>query len=140
MPIIVSLLTQDKFDAAGVVIPVGFSIHFADLSCEQSIISACENADCLFAPASAGKIGPKILENIPSIKIIQGMGVGFDHVDIAASVRLGIPVANVPGANASSVAEQTLGLLIAMQRRMVESDVEIKKGNYLPFRNAILSE
>lgn len=140
MPIIVSLLTQDKFDAASVVIPEGFSIQFADLSSEQSIINACKNADCLFAPASAGKIGPGILENLPSIKIIQGMGVGFDHVDIAASIRVGIPVANVPGANASSVAEQTIGLLIALQRRMLESDAEIKKGNYLPFRNTILRE
>ncbi len=140
MPIIVSLLTQDKFAAASVIIPEGFSIHFADLSCEQSIIDACKNADCLFAPASAGKIGTGILENIPSIKIIQGMGVGFDHVDIAASVRLAIPVANVPGANASAVAEQTLGLLLAMQRRMVESDAEIKNGNYVPFRNAVLRE
>lgn len=140
MPIIVSLLTQDKFEAASVVLPEGFSIHFADLSSEQAIITACENADCLFAPASAGKISPGILENIPSIKIIQGMGVGFDHVDIATSVRLGIPVANVPGANASSVAEHTLGLLIALQRRMLESDVEIKNGNYVPFRNAVLRE
>ena len=140
MPIIVSLLTQDKFDAASVAIPAGISIQFADLSSAQSIVNACENADCLFAPASAGKIGPSILENIPSIKIIQGMGVGFDHVDISASVRLGIPVANVPAANASSVAEQTIGLLIAMQRRMVESDAEIKNGNYMPFRNAVLCE
>ena len=113
MAIIVSLLTQDRFNSANVVVPDGFSIHFGDASSEHAIIQACEGADCLFGPASAGKIGAGVMENIPSIKIIQTMGVGFDHVDIPASIRLGIPVANVPGANAASVAEQTIGALIA---------------------------
>lgn len=140
MSIMVSLLTKERFDSASVAPPDGLSVHFETFRSEDALIQACQGADCLFSPASAGKIGSYILENIPSIKIIQTMGVGFDHIDIPASIRLQIPVANVPGANATSVAEQTIGSLIALQRRMMESDAEIKAGNFAPFRNVILRE
>lgn len=140
MATIVCLLSRDRFNSAGITVPDDLTIHFVEPFSDQAVIQACKGADCLFTPASAGKISSTILENIPSIKIIQAMGVGFDHVDILASIRLGIPVANVPGANATSVAEQTLGALIVLQRRLLESDAEIKAGNYLPFRNTILRE
>lgn len=140
MPIVVSLLPQDKFVAANVRVPDDFTIRFLDSVSDQSIIKACEGADCLFTPASVSRINAFILENIPSIKIIQTMGVGFDHVDLPAAARLHIPLANVPGANATAVAEHTLGMLIALQRRLLESDAQIKAGNYATYRNVLLRE
>jgi phosphoglycerate dehydrogenase-like enzyme len=138
MPTIVSLLTQDKFALANISIPEGYTIHFPSPLSDQTIINACKNSDCLFAPVSASSISAFVLANIPSIKLIQTMGVGFDHIDIPTSKRLGIPVANVPGANATSVAEHTIGSLIALQRRLVESDMQVKSGNYAPFRSTLL--
>jgi phosphoglycerate dehydrogenase-like enzyme len=138
MPTVVSLLSKDKFDAAGPRVPEGWIFRFLDTISDDAIIQACKGADCLFAPATAGAISLPVLENIPSIKIIQTLGVGFDHVSIPATVRLGIPVANVPGANATSVAEYTIGATIALQRRMMEAHDEIRAGNYLPFRNSLL--
>ncbi len=140
MPTVVSLLQQDKFVSANVRVPDDFTIHFLDSVSDQVIIKACAGADCLFTPASARCINASILENIPSIKIIQTMGVGFDHVDLPTAVRLHIPVANVPGANATAVAEHTLGMLIALQRRLLESDSQIKTGNYVAYRNVLLRE
>ena len=140
MPTVVSLLPQDKFIAANVRVPNDFTIRFLDSVSDQSIIKACEGADCLFTPASVSRINAFILENIPSIKIIQTMGVGFDHVDLPAAARLHIPLANVPGANATAVAEHTLGMLIALQRRLLESDAQIKTGNYAAYRNVLLRE
>ena len=140
MATVVCLLSQDKFNSANIAIPAGLKILFVTPVSDQAVIKACEGADFLFTPASAGAIGSFVLENIPGIKIVQSMGVGFDHVDIPASIRLRIPVANVPGANSSSVAEQTLGALIALQRRFLESDAEIKAGNYLSYRNDLLRE
>lgn len=136
----VSLLSRDKFYSGQPVIPDGWNIIFLDVISDEKIIDACKGADALFVPGSAGAITAFVLENIPSIKIIQTMGVGYDHLDIPAATRLQIPVANVPGANASSVAEHTIGGLIALQRRFLESDAAITAGNYLSFRNRALGE
>ncbi|TWH51792.1 2-hydroxyacid dehydrogenase [Sporomusa sp. KB1] len=140
MPTVVSLLSEDKFNSAKPVIPQELNIFFPNQLSDLDIINACEGADCLFSVGSAAMINSFILERIPDIKIVQCMGVGFDRVDIPASIRAGIPVANVPGSNATSVAEYVIGSLIAIQRRLVEADAEIKAGNYLSFRNNILRE
>ncbi|SDF02739.1 2-hydroxyacid dehydrogenase [Sporomusa acidovorans] len=140
MPTIVSLLSKEKFNSANPIIPAGLDILFPEEYSDNSIINACQGADCLFSSGSAAMISSVILERMPTIKIVQVMGVGFDRVDIPASVRVGIPVANVPGANSTSVAEYVIGSLIALQRRLVEADAEIKAGNFVAFRNRILRE
>jgi len=140
MATIVSTLQRDKFTSANISIPDNLTIHFLDPISDQTIIEACTSADCLFSATSSGPISSFVLENISSIKLIQTMGVGFDHIDIPSTVRLHIPVANMPGANATSVAEQTLGSLIALQRRFLESDAQIKAGNYVSCRNRLLGE
>jgi Lactate dehydrogenase and related dehydrogenases len=140
MPIIVSLLSQDKFSSSQPLLPAGCTVRFVEQFSADNIIKACEGADCLFSPASAGPIDSFVLENIPSIKIVQTMGVGFDHVDITAAGRLEIPVANVPGANATAVAEHAVGGLIALQRRYLETDAAVKAGNYTICRNKVLRE
>ncbi|MDR7868647.1 MAG: 2-hydroxyacid dehydrogenase [Sporomusaceae bacterium] len=139
MPIIVSLVTEDKFAASRVTRPEGWNIRFLDSASEDEIIAACHKADFLLAAGTAAKISAKIVDNIPDIKLIQTIGVGVDHIDIPASIRMGIPVANVPGQNASSVAEYTIGTIIALQRRIIEAGHEIQAGNYSPFRNSMMA-
>lgn len=68
---------------------------------------------------------------------MQSAGAGFDGVDIKAAERLGIPVANVPGQNAHSVAEYTIGLMIALQRCIVAADRETKDGHYTAIRQKL---
>ncbi|MEW6423860.1 MAG: hypothetical protein AB1523_03820 [Bacillota bacterium] len=56
-------------------------------------------------------------------------GAGYDIVDVVAAAELNIPVANNAGLNATSVAELVIGLIVTLQRRVLESDREIKAGN-----------
>lgn len=141
MPTVVSLLSRDRITAAHPELPPGeWSLRFLDRVTPPEIIKACAGADCLFSPTTAGPVGADVLANIPSIKIVQTLGVGFDHIDLPASVRLGIPVANVPGANATCVAEHAIGSIIALQRRFLEIDPAVKAGNFTSCRNRMLAE
>ena len=137
---VLSLLEKEKFNTANVKIPEGLELQFTNCFSHCAIISACKNADFLFAPASAGKISAELQKDLPTIQMIQTMGVGFDHIDLESSMKLGIPVANVPGANASAVAEHTIGCLIVLQRRIIESDAALKSGNYASCRNILLRD
>lgn len=140
MATIVSTLSRDKFFSAKPAIPNDWEIRFVEGFSDNEIIKACEGADCLYLAALSGPINSYVLENIPTIRMIQTLGVGFDHVDIPATIRLGIPVANMPGANTTSVAEHAIGMLIAVQRRFLETDADIKSGNYFQSRNKVLGE
>jgi len=58
-------------------------------------------------------------------------GTGTDHVDLEAARRLGIIVSNTPGANADSMAEHTIALLLAVARRIPEVDASVRRGQWV---------
>jgi len=129
-PNVFSILPLKRFEEAGVVLPEALEFHFDEVLTEKAIISACQGADFFLVPAAYPDITSRIIESIPSVRMIQTAGTGYNRVDIRSAARLGIPVANSPGRNVTTVAEFTLALLIALQRRLVVSDREIKAGQY----------
>jgi lactate dehydrogenase-like 2-hydroxyacid dehydrogenase len=56
------------------------------------------------------------IEAADRLKIIAQYGVGLDNIDLEAARERGIAVTNTPGANAVSVAELTIGLMLARAR------------------------
>ncbi len=67
----------------------------------------------------------------PQLKIISNYAVGFDNIDIKAATDRGILVCNTPSDEVNeSVAEHTWALLMALARRIVESDEFIRDQGY----------
>lgn len=67
----------------------------------------------------------------PSLKIISNYAVGFDNIDIDAATKRGIIVTNTPSDEVNeAVAEHTWALILALTRRVVESDEFIRKQGY----------
>jgi D-3-phosphoglycerate dehydrogenase len=56
------------------------------------------------------------------LKVVVKQGVGVDNIDLAAARDKGVVVCNTPGVNADAVAELTLGLTLAVARRIAECD------------------
>src|SRR3990172_8703935 len=66
----------------------------------------------------------------PQIKIISNYAVGFDNIDVAEATKRKIYVTNTPGVLTEAVAEHTFALMLAIARRISESDQFTKKGKY----------
>nr|POE90358.1 hydroxypyruvate reductase [Quercus suber] len=64
----------------------------------------------------------------PGLKYIVKQGVGVDNIDLKAAKEKGIKVFNTPGLNGEAVAELTLGLALALARRIGELDHAIHCG------------
>src|SRR5574340_895040 len=64
------------------------------------------------------------------LKVISRYGVGVDNVDLAAAHERGIIVTNTPGANAVSVAELALGLMLALARQIPEAVESVHQGKW----------
>ena len=81
-----------------------------------------------------------ILRNIPvtaemmdrakKLKVIGKHGVGVNTIDVEAAKERGIRVVYTPTANADSVAEMTVALFMALERGIVEANMECRKSAY----------
>lgn len=66
-----------------------------------------------------------------NLKIIANYGVGFDNIDLEAAKKRNILVTNTPSELSSqAVAEFTIGLILAVLKRIVEGDEFARKGNF----------
>ena len=139
MALVLTFVPKKQFEDPGVTIPEGLELQFETVLSEDTVIAACRNKDFLLVGANYPIVSAKILENIPSIRMVQSHGTGYDKIDIDTAARLSIPVANSPGQNSTTVAEFTLALIIALQRRMIVSDREIKAGNYSEVRKSSIA-
>ena len=71
-----------------------------------------------------------LLERAPKLRGIARVGVGTDHIDLAATTARRIPVAITPDANYRAVAEHTFALILAVQRRIVAADALVRRGRF----------
>lgn len=71
-----------------------------------------------------------ILQAAPRLQVVSRHGVGCDNIDVAHLTERGIPMAIAAGANALSVAEHTLGLMLACARDFVQQDELVKSGQW----------
>jgi phosphoglycerate dehydrogenase-like enzyme len=72
------------------------------------------------------------LEKAPRLRLVHKMGAGVNTIDVDTATRLGIAVANMPGANAPSVAEGAVLLMLAALRRLPELDRATREGRGWP--------
>jgi D-3-phosphoglycerate dehydrogenase len=87
------------------------------------------NADALVV-RSAVQVDGALLEHAPKLRVVGRAGVGVDNVDLDAATRKGIAVMNTPGGNAVAVAEQTLGMMLAMARFLCKADASMHAGKW----------
>ncbi len=77
------------------------------------------------------KIDSEVMDAAGSqLKVISNYAVGFDNIDIPAATKRGICVTNTPGVLTESVAEEVIGLIFALYRRILEGDRLIRAGKY----------
>jgi D-3-phosphoglycerate dehydrogenase / 2-oxoglutarate reductase len=64
----------------------------------------------------------RLLRRCPDLLCVSSTGAGYDTVDVDACTRAGVAVVSQIGGNSAAVAEMTIGLMLAVSRRIVESD------------------
>ncbi|WP_296381582.1 2-hydroxyacid dehydrogenase [Winogradskyella sp.] len=64
------------------------------------------------------------------VKYIALRSVGYDNVNLRAASRLGIKVANVPSYSPFAIAEHTVALLLALNRKLIESNLRVNRNNF----------
>ena len=76
------------------------------------------------------KVTAEAIKSAPLLSLIIRAGAGVNTIDLAAASSRGIHVANCPGKNTAAVAELTIGLLIAADRRIVNAATDLRNGKW----------
>jgi hydroxypyruvate reductase len=71
-----------------------------------------------------------MMDMLPKLAAIVCYGTGYDGVDLAAAAQRGISVGHSPGANAASVADIAVTLMLAVTRRLLPADHYVRSGDW----------
>jgi len=95
----------------------------------DGLAAALTDADALVV-RSAVQVDDALMEKAPKLRVVGRAGVGVDNIDAEAATRRGIVVMNTPGANAVAVAELTVGLMIALARKLPAANTSMHAGKW----------
>src|SRR5690554_1006001 len=79
---------------------------------------------------SRTKVTREVIEAAPRLKIIARAGVGVDNVDVKAATERGVMVINAPESTSITVAEHSIGLMLALARKISLADKSVKEGKW----------
>ncbi|MGR3198334.1 MAG: NAD(P)-dependent oxidoreductase [Paracoccus sp. (in: a-proteobacteria)] len=96
----------------------------------RSNTRAAALADAEYAVIRSVPLEPDLLAAAPRLKLIHQWGTGTDGIPLKAAHHRGIVVARSPGLNAPSVADLTIGLMLACRRRIPQADALIRAGGW----------
>ncbi len=79
---------------------------------------------------SATTVNKELLDLAPKLKIVIRAGEGTDNIDKVLCAERGVKVANTPGANNNSAAEQAVALIMTVLRNTAMADATMKAGKW----------
>ncbi|UXN73791.1 2-hydroxyacid dehydrogenase [Devosia sp. A8/3-2] len=81
-----------------------------------------------------------LMDALPNLEIIASFGVGYDNIDTKAAKARNIRVTNTPDVLNDAVAELTIGLMIALARRIPRADQYVRRGKWPSASMPLFSE
>src|SRR5687767_5668546 len=88
------------------------------------------------APAACAfvndQLGAEVLERLAAgrTRLIALRSAGFNHVDLKAAQKLGLTVVRVPAYSPYAVAEHTVALILALNRKIYRAYARVREGNF----------
>jgi len=76
------------------------------------------------------RIDAPLLDAAPKLRVLSQVAAGLDNIDIPEATKRDIMVGYTPGVLAKSTADLAFALLLAVARRVVESDKWVREGNW----------
>lgn len=96
---------------------------------DEETLAACA-ADVDAIATNWAKVTERVIRAAPKCRVISRTGIGIDNIDVACATELGLPVTNCPDYCVPEVADHTLGLLLALARKIGFYHARTKAGEY----------
>jgi D-lactate dehydrogenase len=104
---------------------------YLDARLDASTVELASGADavCVFVNDT---VDASVLESLSSagVRCVALRCAGYNNVDLAAAERFGVVVVHVPAYSPNAVAEHTLALILALNRRIHRAYNRVRDGNF----------
>jgi D-3-phosphoglycerate dehydrogenase len=125
------VLVADKFEQSGRdgLQAIGCEVSYQPDLKDEALVNAITET----APDVLVVRGTKVTEPMLAagpIKLVVRAGAGYNTIDVAAASKRGIYVSNCPGKNSIAVAELAFALILALDRRVVDNAVALRRGEW----------
>ena len=95
----------------------------------EELMAALANVDGVIG-SNQLPMDAEVLASGPNLRVVSNFGVGFDNVDLEAATAASVLVCNTPGVLTDAVADLTLGLILALSRRLPEAERFARDGDW----------
>jgi glyoxylate reductase len=92
---------------------------------EEEIITLLAEADAAITLLS-DPLTRRVLASNPNLRMVANYAVGYNNIDVDAARELGITITNTPGVLTEATADLTIALILAITRRLIEGDAEVR--------------
>jgi D-3-phosphoglycerate dehydrogenase / 2-oxoglutarate reductase len=117
--------------AAQLAVSRGYAVAYVPpYTSEEDLIRTVTEVDPVGVIVRMGRFGAAAIDAAPSLRVLSKHGVGVDNIDVDAASRRDIPVVVAAGANALSVAEHAIALILASVKRIVPLDSGLRAGRW----------
>jgi len=100
-----------------------------EIPSRSRLLWGCSQADALLTLLTE-RIDGEVMDRCPQLRVISQCAAGVDNIDLAEAGRRGIAVCNTPGVLTETCAEFTMALMLALSRRLLESDSMLRQGRF----------
>jgi len=107
--------------------------YFADYKYEDYLLCIPEYDGVIIR--SKIKMGPEILKKATRLKFIARVGAGMENIDVEYAESLGINCINSPEGNRDAVAEQALGMILALRNHLIRVNSEVRSAMWIREEN-----
>ena len=106
-------------------------LNLADEAMSKTdLIEAVKTGDVL-VPTVTDRIDAAILSQAgENLRLVANYGTGIDHIDLATARQRGITLTNTPDVLTEDTADMTMGLILAVSRRLTEGERRLRSGDW----------
>ena len=125
------VLIADKFEKSGQdgLQSLGCEVSFQPDLKDDALVEAIRQSAPDVLIVRGTKVTEPMLEAGP-VKLVVRAGAGYNTIDVAAASKRGIYVSNCPGKNSIAVAELAFALILALDRRIADNVIALRKGEW----------
>ena len=123
------VLVADKFEKSGLdgLKAAGCEVVYQPDASGDALTGAIRETAADVLVVRSTQVTAPMLE-AGALSLVVRAGAGYNTIDVATASRRGIYVSNCPGKNAIAVAELTLALILALDRRVADNVVDLRAG------------
>ena len=125
------VLVADKFEKSGLdgLKAAGCEVVYQPDASGDALTGAIRETAADVLVVRSTQVTAPMLE-AGALSLVVRAGAGYNTIDVATASKRGIYVSNCPGKNAIAVAELTLALILALDRRVADNVIELRAGKW----------